>query len=162
MKIVYLILAIGWLALVYYQAKLITGKKVKELTGSEFGLGIALSLFLLYNGRPRMGFWDLNDRELRKWLDSMDKELPKADALKLAKGLAKDVRGKRKAEVIKLVEDAEKGLRDVYDTAKEVIQIIREQVVQGHNVMYSFAVGAVYCLIPVVIVGWLAGRLFAK
>jgi hypothetical protein len=150
-----IVLAIVWGFLVYFQAKLITRKRVRKHTELPFGMGICLSLMWLYFSRPKLGFWDLDDKKFEEWLDEMEIELSETEALKLTKEISEKIRGVKKGKVLESIENAERGLKDVYDVAKETFLTIRHQVKLGHDVMYSFGVGAVYCLIPTGIIGFL-------
>lgn len=162
---IYVLLAVAtvlWGSLVYLQAKLLLRKKVAALTGSRFQLGLCLSLAVLYTTRPRFGFWGLDQGEFELWLESMTEELSESEALELSKDVTRRLRGDRKADIWELIEQTEIGARDVYEMAREAVTALALQVRLGHDVIYSFGVGAVYCAVAVAIVSFLIVQKISK
>jgi len=163
MKYALLALAvILWILLTYFQAKLLLRKKVAEFTGSGFRLGLCLSLAVLYVTRPRFGFWSMGVDEFELWLDSMRKELSESEALRLSRDAARRLRGETKTGMRDLIEQAEDGAPDVYDAAREVVVALVQQVRLGHDVVYSFCIGAVYCAVAVALLSFVLVRMVSR
>ena len=156
-------LIVAWLALDYLQARLLVGRKVKELYGAPLSFRSALSLVTLYCLHPQAGSWRQSENEFEKWLDDMEIELSEEEAKEIARRYARITRGKYKLKMRALLEQVDLGKTNPFDAAKECAQVLRKQVRLGHDVMYSLFVGAVYCLIPVAVAGlFLYKALFNK